>query len=71
MDKETYEKIKDDLPEQLRKDIEKYGLENFEFEILDVAYSQEELDRQQKEYIRKFNSIEPHGYNLPEDSKEK
>lgn len=67
MDKEIYEKIKDDLPEQLRKDIEEYGLDNFEFEILDVAYSQEELDRKQKERIKKANSLEPRGYNIPEE----
>lgn len=67
MKKEIYEKIKDDLPEQLIKDIEKYGLESFEFEIIDSASSQEELDRKQKEYIKKYNSIEPHGYNLPDD----
>jgi len=67
MDKKIYEKIKADLPEQLRKDIEEYGLENFEFEILDVAYSQEELDRKQKEHIRKANSLEPRGYNIPEE----
>jgi len=67
MKKEIYEKIKKDLPEQLIKDIEKYGLENFEFEILDTALNQEELDRKQKEYIEKYNSIEPKGYNLPDD----
>jgi len=67
MDKEVYEKIKDDLPEQLRKDIEKYSLENFDFEIVDSASTQEELDRKQKEYIKEYNSLEPHGYNLPED----
>ena len=67
MDKELYEKIKNDLPEQLRQDIEKFGLENFDFEILDSASTQEELNRKQKEYIKKNNSLEPHGYNLPED----
>ena len=67
MDKEIYEKIKDDLPEQLRKDIEEYGLENFEFEIIDVAYSQKELDRKHKEHIKKANSLEPRGYNIPEE----
>ena len=67
MDKEIYEKIKDDLPEQLRKDIEKYGLVNFDFEILDSASTQEELNKKQKEYVKKYNSLEPHGYNLPED----
>ncbi len=70
MKKEVYEKIKDDLPEKLRKDIEKYGLENFEFEILDNASSQEELNRKQREYIKKFDSLEPHGYNLQEDLRE-
>lgn len=67
MDKELYEKIKNDLPEQLRQDIEKFGLENFDFEILDSASTQEELNRKQKEYIKKNNSLEPHGYNLPEE----
>jgi len=67
MDKEVYEKIKDDLPEQLRKDIEKFALENFDFEILDSASTQEELNKKQKEYVKKNNSLEPHGYNLPED----
>ena len=59
--------IKGDLPEQLRQDIEKFGLENFDFEILDSASTQEELNRKQKEYIKKYNSLEPHGYNLPEE----
>ncbi len=54
MKKEVYEKIKDDLPEKLRKDIEKYGMENFDFEILDTASSKEELNRKQKEYIKKI-----------------
>ena len=67
MDKETFEKIKDDLPPAMLKDIEKYGLENFDFEIVDSASSQEELDRKQKEYIKKFNSLEPNGYNTKDD----
>ena len=67
MDKEVYEKIKSDLPEQLRQDIEKFGLENFDFEIVDSASTQEELNKKQKEHIKKSNSLEPHGYNLLED----
>jgi hypothetical protein len=69
MKEEVYEKIKDDLPEKLRKDIEKYGLENFDFEILDTASTEEELNRKQKEYIKEYNSFEPHGYNLREKKK--
>ena len=67
MDKELYEKIKNDLPEQLSQDSEKFGLENFDFEIVDSASTQEELNKKQKEYIKKNNSLEPNGYNLPED----
>ncbi|MFW9897070.1 MAG: hypothetical protein ACFFD7_14790 [Candidatus Thorarchaeota archaeon] len=59
--------MKDELLEQLREDIEKYGLENFDFEILATAYSQEELNRKHKEYTEKYNSVEPNGYNLPEE----
>ncbi|MBA7546957.1 hypothetical protein ES705_39359 [subsurface metagenome] len=71
MKEEVYEKIKDDLPEKLRKDVEKYGLENFDFEILDTASTEEELNGKQKECIKKYNSLEPHGYNLPEKIKKK
>jgi hypothetical protein len=67
MKKEIFEKIKDDLPPWMLKDIEKYGLESFTFEIIDSASNQEELDRKQKDYIKKFNSLEPHGYNTPDD----
>jgi len=67
VDKELYEKIKNDLPEQLRQDIEKFGLENFDFEILDSASTKEELNRKQKEYVKKYTSLEPHRYNLPEE----
>ncbi len=54
MKKEDYEIIKDDLPEELRKDIEKYGLENFDFEILDSAHNQEELDRKQITHFQDY-----------------
>jgi len=67
MKREIYEKIKNDLPEQLIKDIETYGLEHFAFKIIDSAEKQEELDRKQKEYIKKFNTLEPHGYNMPDE----
>ncbi|MBA7663067.1 hypothetical protein ES703_71105 [subsurface metagenome] len=67
IDKDIYEKIRDDLTEQLKQDIEEYGLDNFDFQIIDSAASQEELDRKQKEYIKKLNTIEPHGYNVPEE----
>ena len=41
----------------------KYGWENFEFEELDTASSQDELDELEQHYIREYNAIED-GYNL-------
>ena len=45
--------------------IHKYGVENFEFTILQQC-SQEELNKLENEYIQKFNSITPYGYNVIE-----
>ena len=67
MKKEIFERIMKDLPPKLLEDIEKYGLENFKFEIIDSALTQEELDKKQKEYIKKLNTLEPEGYNNPDD----
>lgn len=47
--------------------IKKYGLENFEFVILEEVESQEDLDRLEKHYISFFEtnmSSGGHGYNL-------
>ena len=38
MKKEVYEKIKDDLPENLRKDVEKYGLGSWFFNYDDRSH---------------------------------
>lgn len=44
--------------------INKYGKENFSFEIIDKAKNQEEIDILEKKYIKKFNSLIPNGYNI-------
>lgn len=47
----------------LQKDIEKFGAENFEIhEVLDVAFSVQELDEKEVYYIDKYNSYMG-GYN--------
>ena len=47
----------------LQKDIEKFGVENFEIhEVLDVAFSAQELDEKEVYYIDKYNSY-TEGYN--------
>ena len=45
--------------------IQKYGLENFSIEILDEV-PEEELELKENEYMRKYNTIKPNGYNYYE-----
>ena len=44
--------------------LKKYGIEQFDFEIIDKANTQEEIDKLEKEYILKYNSLKPNGYNI-------
>ena len=44
--------------------IQKYGKENFVFEVLDTADSIEELNAKEQMYIASFSCISPNGYNL-------
>lgn len=49
--------------------IRKYGLENFKFEILEKKETTEDEIRQiEKEYIIKYNTITPYGYNQTIDT---
>lgn len=41
----------------LKKAIRKYGRENFHRDIVDIAYSKEDLDRLEKEWIDNYNAI--------------
>lgn len=42
----------------------KYGDENFDIGIIDIAKSMEELNQKEIYYINKFNCLTPYGYNL-------
>lgn len=44
--------------------MKKYGTAIFEREIVDYASSQEELSQKEIEYIEKYNTLYPNGYNL-------
>ena len=48
----------------INKSIEKYGLENFTRELVDIADSYEDLNNLEKYYIRFYNCRVPNGYNL-------
>lgn len=57
--------LEDDCPkrELLKDDIEKYGQESFEiFEVLDVAFSEKELDEKEAYYIDYYKAYDK-GYN--------
>lgn len=47
----------------LRSAYEKYGIENFDFKVLCICFD-EDCNRFEKEYIVKYNTLAPNGYNL-------
>jgi group I intron endonuclease len=47
----------------LKKSMQKHGVENFKFEILIICFD-DDVVKFEKEYIKKFNSQTPNGYNI-------
>ena len=41
----------------------KYGIANFKFQIICICFN-EDCDRYEEEYINKFNTLAPNGYNI-------
>lgn len=52
------------------KAIQKYGKENFSFQVLEEC-SYEQLDALEEQYISSYNSVVPNGYNIETASKGK
>ena len=46
------------------KAIQKYGKENFSFQILEETDNLEQLNQLETKYIISFNTLEPNGYNI-------
>ena len=48
--------------------LKKYGFENFKWEIIDYAYSKNELNELEKKWIKQYNTFidfeQSHGYNM-------
>ena len=44
--------------------IQKYGKENFSFQILEEVEDVNQLNNLESKYIQKFNSLAPNGYNI-------
>lgn len=47
----------------LQDAIKKYGVDNFSFKVLIICFDEDRYEYE-KEYIKKYNSIAPNGYNL-------
>jgi group I intron endonuclease len=47
----------------LKRAFEKYGFDNFVFEMICICFD-DDLDKFEIQYMAKFNSIVPNGYNL-------
>jgi group I intron endonuclease len=47
----------------LQDAVNRYGIENFKFEVLIICFD-EATNQLEIEYIKKFNSIVPNGYNI-------
>jgi group I intron endonuclease len=47
----------------LQDAIRKYGVENFSFQVLIICFDEDRY-HYEKQYIKKYNSIAPNGYNL-------
>jgi len=59
------EHCRDSSTSLISKAIKKYGKDNFSFEIIEEC-SIEELNKLEEYYIRSYNSVVPHGYNIAE-----
>jgi group I intron endonuclease len=46
------------------KAIRKYGIQSFDISVIDVAEDKQTLNEKEKYWIRKLNSLSPHGYNI-------
>jgi len=53
----------------LKNAIKKYGINNFKFEVLIICFDEDRLEYE-KEYIKKYNSLFPNGYNILEGGQE-
>jgi group I intron endonuclease len=46
----------------------KYGIDNFDYKIICICFD-EDTDKYEEEYIKKYNTVHPNGYNLLQGGK--
>jgi group I intron endonuclease len=49
----------------LKSAFKKYGIDNFRFDIIIICFDSDRF-KYEKEYIKKYNTLAPYGYNLTE-----
>jgi group I intron endonuclease len=54
---------KDTIGSYLYNSYKKYGVQNFEYKLICICFD-EDCNKIEQEYIKKFNSLYPNGYNL-------
>ena len=52
----------------LKASMKKYGVDKFKFEILIICFD-DDLEKYEREYIKKYNSKTPNGYNILDGGK--
>ncbi len=66
---QAYEKLKEkSMGKVLFNALTKYGLENFEFKIICICFN-EDCNKYEIDYIKKYNTTLPNGYNFHEGGK--
>lgn len=61
----THQKRKNSNCRYLKRAFDKHGIDNFKFEIICICFD-DDMNDLEIEYIRKFKTLAPHGYNLRE-----
>ena len=56
------------IGQYLLKAYQKYGIENFKFQIICICFDSD-CDAYETEYIHKYNTLAPNGYNIKEGGK--
>jgi group I intron endonuclease len=60
--------LKDSIGRYLLSAYHKYGIKNFKFQIICICFDKN-CDAFEEEYIKKFNTLVPNGYNLKSGGK--
>lgn len=60
-----HHKYKNSNCRYLKSAINKYGIENFEFKLICICFDND-LDKNEIYYMKKYNTLAPNGYNLRE-----